>query len=722
MSPKKLRYVPRDADWYLRSPELLKRSSNLALVTPGLSRDARTRGTDGNRYVDLYRETTPREIETWLRRTLSQDLDSFRAAIDPLKLVEINGSSIYDPRNDPVLQECCPGLGSPEFKKAREVCIATPRTDVLMRPFAEVLDRTAEISPSARAYRRGHRNAVHEVIIEIQRLVRGGGPWFFAVIDIKNFFPSMDRKWLRNALKAQGYTPGFIERVMVLVEAPIVDAKKRPVECDQGCPPGLRISGTLANIYCAALDAMIEATFGSRVRYYRYCDDIIIIAQKRHEVVGAASAVTRWLRERGHSVKGQGPGFSPEYLVHNLAKRSLDVLGARITAKGEITMIPKKTEALHQRILDAARVADALGPVIHGVSQYATWTGKREALGRAGNDWSDVLAAIDQIEEYWGPLNGPLTEEFSRELHERLGNEGLYPRPQQWAAVIPSGRPSPHVSDGGLLRSRSDLATRSSRNPLDNLSSGGRGPLAGDLCPGDLNLIPLYGGDDGVPGYGDRDEDMGDGRQPGCSCASPIHGDGRQDCDHQDHEALVCSRWPQPQDTCPVVEGTSSPNRRGSNAWFAQAQEGTDPARPPVAHSHVDAEVVVKETGKHNGRSWTTITVTDALGTSTRRYALPSQSALLEALIDVVGEAQPAGHDDLVVKTEAWLPKHLVRRGAKFHGVAVFDRVERLHGEVRLGETDLVLTSLDVPDPSVCAVRRMGDIRRVVDHFGAFSV
>jgi len=134
-----------------------------------------------------------------------------------------------------------------------------------------------------------------------------------------------------------------------------------------------------------------------------------------------------------------------------------------------------------------------------------------------------------------------------------------------------------------------------------------------------------------------------------------------------------------------------SPNRCSSNAWFAQAQEGTDLARPPVALSQADVEVVVRETGKHNGRSWTTVAVTEALRTSTRRYGLPSHSALLEALIEVVGRAQADGSENLVVKTDAWLAKHLVRRGAKFHGVAVFDRVERFHEVAEQGETEVVI-------------------------------
>jgi hypothetical protein len=33
----------------------------------------------------------------------------------------------------------------------------------------------------------------------------------------------------------------------------------------------------------------------------------------------------------------------------------------------------------------------------------------------------------------------------------------------------------------------------------------------------------------------------------------------------------------------------------------------------------------------------------------------------------------------------------LIKRGAKFHGVALFDRVEKLHEVIRLGSIGLVL-------------------------------
>lgn len=689
MKPKMRRYEPREADWYLRRPELLARSSNLALVTPGSSRDARTRGADGTRYVDLYRSKSRKALEAELRRVLSGDIETFRAAVDDLKLVEINGS---DASYDPVLAECCPGLEVPELRKAREVCIATPWTDTLMRPFAEALEVTARLSDSARAYRRGHRNAVYEVLVEIQKLVRRGGPWFWAVVDIRDFFASMSRDWLRKAMEAQGYTRGFIQRVVAVVEAPMVDTKGLPVARSEGCPPGLRISGVLANIYCAALDEMIATKFGVRVVYIRYSDDIVIVAQKRHEVIGAVRAITSWLSARGHKVKGHGPGFSPKYLVHDLEKKPLDVLGARILSSGEIVMIPEKAEALRQRIYRMALIASAMGPVITGLSQYATWAGPTEDLGRAGNDWSDVTEALDQVEEYWGPLNGDLTEEFVEGLRQTLRSEGPS-GPQQWVAVIPSGRGDSHISDGGIHRLRPDLATRSLGIPVD-LRSSSPGPRAQDLEEEDTEAGSLYRDDTEVPPCGDRDEVLDRGRQPMHRGRSPIYGDGeRQDrcCQISDDEALDGSRWSQPQDTVSREDGQMSSNLVGSNAWFAEAWGDADTSCPPVATTQFDASITVSAAGTHNGRPWALVTTQDASGTSTHRYSLPAQSALIEAVSAVLGRAQLEGQARLLVRTEPWLPKHLVKRGARFHGVALFDRIESLHDEVRRGSTDLVL-------------------------------
>jgi hypothetical protein len=62
----------------------------------------------------------------------------------------------------------------------------------------------------------------------------------------------------------------------------------------------------------------------------------------------------------------------------------------------------------------------------------------------------------------------------------------------------------------------------------------------------------------------------------------------------------------------------------------------------------------------------------------------------------------------LVVPADAWLPKHPVRRGANFHSVGVFDRIERLHREVSLGGMDLVLTSGDLSGPTAGAPRATG--------------
>ena len=298
------RSAPPDANRYLRQPELLKKSSNLALLTPGTSRDARTRGSDGRRPVDEYRDRTPKEIEAWLQRTLNADLDEFRRNIDPLKSVELRYRADEDPRNDPVVAEFCPGLTPPELRKVRAVCIPTAKTDLLLRPFAETLEVTARLSPAARAYRRKRRNAVHGILLEAQKAIRHEGAQYWAVLDIRSFFPRMDRVWLRKALQAQGYRLGFIDRVMSLVEARVVDDRGRDVVNDIGCPPGLRISGVLANIYLRDLDELILRKFKSRVRSWRYSDDIPLLGNKKHELVGAVRTIQQWLSLRGHGIKG----------------------------------------------------------------------------------------------------------------------------------------------------------------------------------------------------------------------------------------------------------------------------------------------------------------------------------------------------------------------------------------------------------------------------------
>ncbi len=60
---------------------------------------------------------------------------------------------------------------------------------------------------------------------------------------------------------------------------------------DAGTQAGLRESAILANIYLAALDRSITETFGRRVYYARYSDDILLIAAKRADAEGAVNAI-----------------------------------------------------------------------------------------------------------------------------------------------------------------------------------------------------------------------------------------------------------------------------------------------------------------------------------------------------------------------------------------------------------------------------------------------
>lgn len=156
----------------------------------------------------------------------------------------------------------------------------------------------------------------------------------------------------------------------------------------------------------------------------------------------------------------------------------------------------------------------------------------------------------------------------------------------------------------------------------------------------------------------------------------------------------VSTRWSQPQ----LREGGN--NERENSlvsacpvGWFAPTQQGAVSLRPACVIPPIDQQVKVTGRGSHNGRVWTEITTSCNEERTVQRYPLPAQTALVAAVISAVSRAQTECRPSLVLETEPWLPKHLLLRGAKFHGVVLFDRVERLHELVEKGTTRLVLVS-----------------------------
>lgn len=734
-------YTPRDAERILKDPYTAKKATDLIMNSIHRGCDARTRGADARRQVDLYREKTHEHLQWELASLLELPIGDFRQQVPVLREATIRPGQPFrnEDRDGKLFVE--EWMGS---KKPRIIAIPTPWADCTYRAFDEALQKTSNhlIPTTARAYRRGQSDAVHGVLWEASIAIRQGAR-YWAVLDIKSFFPSMDHGHLKKTLEGLGYTPWFVERVMALIQGTVLQENGKTRTNTKGCPPGLRISGTLANLYLRELDLLIEKTFGARVLYRRYSDDITVVAQKRHEVVGAVKSIKRWLKNRGLGVKAAWVRMPSEHLVHSIEKHPLDVLGARVLKTGEIVMQPKKAEAFKARFIQRAKLAQQLGPIIAGVSQYAEWKAPK---GCHAYDTDDLRDMLDQVEQYWGLLNGPVAKEFSADLRRESGADlPLRGRElsQTWTAWIPGRKRHlvgganrvRQVSAGQLLETLTQLVLHLPPRPLPGPSG-----LVGDLISSHVDeeqlvqTLPLRppSGPSGLvadrlcssfcgwdhstssTGGGEHDLHWDHGRKPGCTCGcrgevemdqNPSATEGKYDDTYccTDTSGSSSSRlvpgplkdqWKEREekDQKDLVQISMEVDQVG----FGRAQAGAVGSSPPSA-SPLVVEVTIEDEDR-KGAPLTHVAVLRLHGTVKDTYQLPAQSTLVEALRAELARAQAAGVRVLVVRVPAWLPKALLKATARFHGVALFDRVLKLHREVAAGDTDLVL--FGVPDQS----------------------
>lgn len=304
---------PADAMRLLLDPERHLAAADIAAHPAYHHADARSRGWDGRRLVDFYKSTTKSERAALIGQLVQLDPKSFAERVPPLLVKVINepGKKVpWGPWGDPYFTETCDDdlYGLLGAEKPRQVVVPCPLRRMLDTLFTDVLVDTSDVllQPCAWAYRPGRVDPVPRVIQEVRQAVREGAR-YWAKLDIKSFFPSMPWALIRSALTSFPfwYLDEFVERVMALVQTPLVDAKGNTIPNDSGSQAGIRISGVIANIVLWPLDVHVPEEFD--VRYWRYSDDIIILGHERHHVVGAVRFVRRWCQEQGLRLKGVAP-------------------------------------------------------------------------------------------------------------------------------------------------------------------------------------------------------------------------------------------------------------------------------------------------------------------------------------------------------------------------------------------------------------------------------
>lgn len=134
-------------------------------------------------------------------------------------------------------------------------------------------------------------------------------------MDIKDFFPSTKRSWIRNYFKTQGYSHYVAGILADLMTVGTIPYQKNPKKLRVGVPQGAPTSGTICNIIAdAKFDQQLLTYFNGlstelpddrKWKYSRYSDDISVTCGAkvtRKKIDDVINKVTDIVQESGYRI------------------------------------------------------------------------------------------------------------------------------------------------------------------------------------------------------------------------------------------------------------------------------------------------------------------------------------------------------------------------------------------------------------------------------------
>ncbi|GGA00152.1 reverse transcriptase/maturase family protein [Dyella caseinilytica] len=165
---------------------------------------------------------------------------------------------------------------------------------------------------------KGSHKAVQRVQHFMRQVYSGQGGGWYLQIDIKNFFPTIDREVLWGILKPRmersGIAPWIMHAIHALLRQSVektgviyrcmptelarIPAYKRLENAAPHCglPAGNLSSQFMANVYLDLLDQFVKRTLGV-ARYVRYVDDMVLIHRDRAVLEAWLEQIRAFLRD-----------------------------------------------------------------------------------------------------------------------------------------------------------------------------------------------------------------------------------------------------------------------------------------------------------------------------------------------------------------------------------------------------------------------------------------
>jgi hypothetical protein len=714
-------------------PDRIRSACDLAGSPIHRSSDWRSVGYGRERAVDLHSRTTKDQLAQEIAAQLALPTAEWIKSLDPIRVRVINQAN-QAPKWAPT---STPEEWTSWHLKEREIAIPSPRQRIIYSIYREVLELTCDhrLARSAVAYRPGHPDPVRTTICEVAGAVRGGAH-YWAHLDIRAFFPSIPWVAIRKALRGFGATSGFTDRVMGLVQVPAAQDGHCPKGRQEGCPAGLPISGILANMVLTDLDRTLEVQYGKWVRYWRYSDNLILVAGSRERLVGAVREIARWLSQVGMQLKGYDPSRPIRDLTHSIALEPLDLLGARVLPDGTIIPTPEALEATRVWVAHQAAHLPVNGRV-EGTSSFLG--GKQQALW----DLDDIEATLDGLQDYWQPLVGfaaaqKLRLDMVSGLGDLQGDEACL-----WACRVPQAT---RVGDGCSLVA-GDLSHEAQGNepprgdspgqPHPDLLSGQR--ESGGRTSGDQLPIPI-GQPHPDPWSGQRES--GGRGDPARTVHSPLRAIGTpsrypspqarsaggEGCGRETDvlsPIIIPSLWGSDEEGCSTSSASIGIHRSLISDWVGNLGEdgencpSIDPDEPensvridhhegihapPRVRHEVTIAWATDPTGQRHLAWWSDW----CQGTEVVHQV---EVALVWRILSLYVDAQGQGARQLTVRLRtAKLPKMLMQAGRSVRAVTMARALLALHEAARSGSCQLLLEGPHaLPEPlqrTLWAIRR----------------
>ena len=151
---------------------------------------------------------------------------------------------------------------------------------------------------------------MHSLLRKLREDLRNDpeGTAYCLKLDIRKFYPSIDHEKMKAVVRRKIKDP----EVLWLLDG-IIDSAP-------GVPIGNYISQYFANLYLSELDHLLKEVAGVRY-YYRYADDMVLLAGDKPTLHGWLVLINDWLNEERHvDLKGN-------YQVFPVESRGIDFVG-----------------------------------------------------------------------------------------------------------------------------------------------------------------------------------------------------------------------------------------------------------------------------------------------------------------------------------------------------------------------------------------------------------